>query len=128
MASALWIFGYGSLVWRPAFEHSENGRILDDTIPSQDILAWIGQGPITERTIERLGVSDVGIIMWRRLLEEQLQAVAAGRDPLCVIRDPKENECIVLPQENTRYPSEQELAAAHAWDNLGTAEIEIPMT
>ena len=107
--------------------YAEDGRIKDDTIPSQDILVWIGQGPITERTIERLGVSDVGIIMWRRLLEEQLQAVAAGRDPLCVIRDPKENECIVLPQENTRYPSEEYYAAAHAWDNLGNAEIEIPM-
>ena len=107
--------------------YGEDGRILDDTIAAQDILVWIGQGPITERTIERLGVSDVGIIMWRRLLEEQLQAVAEGRDPLCVIRDPKENVCIILPQENTRYPSEEQLAAAHAWDNLGTAEIEIPM-
>lgn len=24
MPTALWIFGYGSLVWRPAFEHSES--------------------------------------------------------------------------------------------------------
>ena len=113
--------------WDTIELYGDDGRILDDTIPAQDILAWIGQGPITERTIERLGVSDVGIIMWRRLLEEQLQAVAAGRDPLCVIRDPKENDCIVLPQDRAVYPTAVADAAAHKWDNLGTAEIEIPL-
>ena len=101
-----------------------DGRILDNTIPAQDIMVWIGQGAITERTIERLGVSDVGIIMFRRLLEEQIQAVAEGRDPLCVIRDPQQNKCIVLPQEGARYPTEEQYLTAHSWDNTGLAEVE----
>lgn len=101
-----------------------DGRIIDDTNPAQDILAWIGQGPISDRTRERLGVGDVGVIMFRRLLEEQLQLVKDGGDPMCVFRDPKRNQCVVLPQERTRYPDEASLAAAHAWDNFGTAETE----
>ena len=110
--------------WETFPIYGDDGRILDDTVPAQDILAWIGQGSITERTIERLGVGDVGLLMWRKLLEDQLQEVAAGRDPLCVIRDPKINECIVLPQDRGRYPTEDYLAAAHAWDNPGAAERE----
>ena len=102
----------------------EDGQIIDDTVPAQDILAWIGQGAITDRTIERLGVGDVGVLMFRKLLEEQLQIVEDGGDPACVFRDPEKNQLVVLPQERTRYPDEASLAAAHAWDNDGNAERE----
>ena len=44
--------------------------------------------------------------MYRRLLEEQMQVVADGGDPLNTHRDPAANECIVLPQEYSRYPEE----------------------
>ena len=113
--------------WETFSIYDEDGRFLDYTITGQDIMVWVGQGAITERTNERLGVSDVGIIMWRRLLEEQLQIVADGGDPLCVIRDPKQNECIALPQDRARYPDDADLAAVHAWDNAGRAEVEVTL-
>jgi hypothetical protein len=51
-----------------------------------------------------LGVTDVGIIMFRRMLEEQMQVVADGGEPMNVHRDPVENEVIVLPCEYYQYP------------------------
>ena len=55
-------------------------------------------------TTERLGVSDVGIIMYRRLLDEQATVVEDGGEPINVHRDPVENEIIVLPVEGWEYP------------------------
>jgi len=59
-------------------------------IPSmeQDRVAQETQGVITDRTIEHLAESDRGIVMLRRRLREDIDAVAAGRDPACVTRDP----------------------------------------
>ena len=89
---------------RPLYD--ENGRLNDTIIPAQDELAWVIQGPLMDRTTERLGVTDQGLIMYRRLLEEQMQVVADGGDPLNTHRDPAQNQCIVLPQEYSRYPEE----------------------
>ena len=49
-------------------------------------MAWETQGPIADRTVERLGVSDMGIAIWRRLLHEQIKIVQDGGDPMCVFR------------------------------------------
>jgi 5,5'-dehydrodivanillate O-demethylase len=58
----------------------------------QDRMAIEQQGVIADRVNEHLGASDGGIILMRRMMRESLAAVAAGKDPLCVIRDPaKEN-------------------------------------
>ena len=64
----------------------ENGDFHLETFPSQDEMAWETQGPIADRIIERLGVSDMGIAIWRRLLHEQIQIVQDGGDPMCVFR------------------------------------------
>ena len=53
-----------------------------------DFEAQGGQGPTTLNSEEHLGSSDRGIIMLRRLMLKQLQAVAAGEDPMGVIFDP----------------------------------------
>ena len=45
----------------------------------QDIAVQAGQGRIADRERERLGRSDAGIILWRRLLERELGAIAAGK-------------------------------------------------
>ena len=37
---------------------------------------------------EHLAASDRGVVMFRRLLRQQIEAVQAGRDPLGVIFDP----------------------------------------
>jgi hypothetical protein len=45
----------------------------------QDIAVQAGQGVIQDRANERLGRSDAGIILWRRILERELTAIAEGR-------------------------------------------------
>jgi len=70
----------------------EHGKVIADNIPQQDMLAWVAQGPISDRTREHLAASDTGIALYRRLLDEALDAVTRGEDPIAVIRDPKENE------------------------------------
>jgi len=50
--------------------------------------AQVGQGAITLHSDEHLATSDQGVVMLRRLLQRQLDAVAAGSDPSGVSFDP----------------------------------------
>jgi 5,5'-dehydrodivanillate O-demethylase oxygenase subunit len=70
----------------------KNGRLVVETINGQDMMAWVTQGDISDRTTERLGVSDQGVILFRNLLLEQIEKVERGEDPMGVIRDPAKNE------------------------------------
>jgi 5,5'-dehydrodivanillate O-demethylase oxygenase subunit len=54
----------------------------------QDRMAAEQQGVVADRTNEHLGVSDKGIILMRQMMKESLAAIAAGKDPFNVIRDP----------------------------------------
>ena len=47
----------------------------------QDIAVQAGQGRIEDRDHERLGRSDAGIILWRKILARELRAIAEGRKP-----------------------------------------------
>jgi hypothetical protein len=51
--------------------------------------AQVGQGAITFHSDEHLATSDQGILMLRRLLNSQVNAVARGEDPVGVAFDPK---------------------------------------
>lgn len=93
----------------------ETGRFVTDYIDGQDMMAWVTQGPVADRSAEHLGASDKGIIMYRQLLLEQLKAVENGEDPMCVIRDPASNDCIRLPQEENKF-SEGDLLTGVAKD------------
>jgi 5,5'-dehydrodivanillate O-demethylase len=64
------------------------------SFPAQDLMAWETQGKVFDRSTALLGMSDTGIVRWRRLLEQQIAAVESGRDPVGVIRDPSINEKI----------------------------------
>lgn len=75
----------------------EDGEYLMDTIISQDTMAWETQGPVADRTREHLGAADRGIVLFRQMLREQIEAVERGGDPLGVIRDPARNVIIELP-------------------------------
>ena len=78
----------------------ENGIPLWDLFDNnsgQDHMAWQSQGPVTQRWLEKLGQSDVGLIMFRRLLNEQIDIVEDGGDPMNVFRDPEKNVEIMLP-------------------------------
>jgi 5,5'-dehydrodivanillate O-demethylase len=72
-----------------------DGKIIPDTVPHQDMLAWVGQGQISDRTKEHLSRSDKGVVLYHNLLLEQMDRIENGEDPLGVIRDPKENEPMI---------------------------------
>jgi 5,5'-dehydrodivanillate O-demethylase len=71
-----------------------NGERDLTSFPTQDQMAWETQGPIFDRSTELLARSDRGIVMFRNLLRQQIEAVRAGEDPAGVIRDPTLNEMI----------------------------------
>jgi 5,5'-dehydrodivanillate O-demethylase len=87
--------------WQPIYD--DDGRFIVDTANNQDIMAWVGQGPISDRPHEHLGVTDKGIILLRKLLKEQVQIVEDGGDPMNIIRDPEKNQYVTLPQEQNKY-------------------------
>jgi 5,5'-dehydrodivanillate O-demethylase len=81
------------------------------------MMAWVTQGEIADRTNERLGTSDKGIIMYRQMLMKAIKDVQEGRDPKCVIRDEKQNECIMLPQEEDKFSEGKLLTnVAKSWN------------
>ncbi|HWG06313.1 MAG TPA: aromatic ring-hydroxylating dioxygenase subunit alpha [Beijerinckiaceae bacterium] len=47
--------------------------------PAQDYVAIRGQGPIVDRARERLGKSDAGIVLLRRIYWREMEAMRAGR-------------------------------------------------
>ena len=57
----------------------------------QDEMAWIGQGPISDRTQEHLVTSDKGVILYHNLILENIAKVERGEDPMGVIRDAARN-------------------------------------
>jgi 5,5'-dehydrodivanillate O-demethylase oxygenase subunit len=76
----------------------EKGRFCAlNAVTGQDVMAWVSQGEIMDRTKERLGDTDRGIILYRKMLFEQIAQVEAGLDPINTFRDPAENVCIDLP-------------------------------
>ena len=70
-----------------------------DNFASQDHMAWETQGAVANREREHLGEADRGIIMFRKLLSEQIAAVQNGADPVGVNRDPRKDEVIELIHE-----------------------------
>jgi nitrite reductase/ring-hydroxylating ferredoxin subunit len=53
-----------------------------------DYEAQVGQGAITLHSEEHLRTSDKGVAQLRRMLEAQLEVIAAGGDPIGVTHDP----------------------------------------
>jgi 5,5'-dehydrodivanillate O-demethylase oxygenase subunit len=73
-----------------------DGEYLMDSFFSQDKMAWETQGPVFNRSQERLGYSDRGIVMVREMIHEQIEKVQRGEDPLGLVWDPAQNVCIEL--------------------------------
>jgi 5,5'-dehydrodivanillate O-demethylase len=65
----------------------EDGRLIVTTVINTDMMAWVTQGPVTPRNLEHLGVSDRGIILYRSMLSDAIDAVQRGEDPPGVLRD-----------------------------------------
>lgn len=85
----------------------ENGNLIcqADNVPEQDMIAWVGQGKIADRSREHLMSSDRGVALYRKLLEENIARIERGADPMGVIRDPAKNEPmiqVVRPHERPK--------------------------
>ena len=82
----------GKPVFPPRARH--NGKLWKELTAEEHQLmpgdeeAQVGQGPITLHSDEHLGFSDKGILMIRRLLHKQIEAVRNGDDPVGVTCDP----------------------------------------
>jgi 5,5'-dehydrodivanillate O-demethylase len=73
------------------------GEFQLDLLDAQDVMAWVTQGPIAKRELEKLGWTDRGVILLRKILARELDKIARGEDPMGVIREP--HEIIELPVE-----------------------------
>jgi 5,5'-dehydrodivanillate O-demethylase len=66
--------------------------IIADNVVKQDMLGWVGQGPISDRTVEHLVTSDKGVMLYHSMLLEQMETALRGDDPMGVVRDRLKNE------------------------------------
>jgi 5,5'-dehydrodivanillate O-demethylase len=78
-----------------------DGDFLLNNVEGQDIMAWVTQGSIADRSREHLSTVDRGVVMLRQMFFQQLDRVRAGEDPINVFRGPA--EVIDLPQEIEKF-------------------------
>jgi 5,5'-dehydrodivanillate O-demethylase len=83
--------------WHAPVTDPRTGRWINSHVINQDIIAWCGQGRIADRTRENLAASDAGITMIRRQYLRDIDAVAQGRDPKGVRRQPAGPQGLSLP-------------------------------
>ena len=83
--------------------YDEAGELFTDSVISQDYMVWLDQGDVADRSVEKLAESDKGIILYRRLLREQMSIVEDGGDPMCTFRDPATNQRVEIAQEEMNY-------------------------
>lgn len=98
----------------------ENGEHIVDYIEGQDIMSWVTQGDITDRTAEHIGKSDAGIIMLRRMFRQQMALVEEGEDPTVAFTREKHDR-IPLPCEKDKF-GVNFLEFALAWLDMGSSK------
>lgn len=81
----------------------DKGDFIVDNVDGQDMMAWITQGAIADRTQENLGASDKGIATYRRVLRREIKKMQAGQDPIGIVRDAARNARIDLPNEKKKH-------------------------
>jgi 5,5'-dehydrodivanillate O-demethylase len=96
-----------------------DGRyIMDREFYPQDKMAWETPGPLFDRTGERLGASDRGIVLFRRMLAEELERVEQGQDPLGVLRGPASERTIsitTVAEEDLAEESDPSMVELTPW-------------
>jgi 5,5'-dehydrodivanillate O-demethylase len=86
--------------WQSPIRDPETGRWITTHVINQDIIAWVGQGRITDRQRENLGQSDKGIVLMRNRFFRELAAMETGAEPKAIIRDPDQNHKVALAVAN----------------------------
>ncbi len=112
--------------WKEEPLYDDKGRIRNDYVAAQDQTAWVIQGPISDRPTEHLGVTDVGIIMFRKMLDEQAKVVEDGGDPINV--HPTDKGIIILPQEHSYYPGYEETGGPFRDQPLAKPDVEAALS
>ncbi|HEX9880214.1 MAG TPA: hypothetical protein VGB25_08480, partial [Candidatus Binatia bacterium] len=77
---------------------------ISKEVQAQDHMAWETQGPISDRTDERLGTADAGIVKLREMMFSEIEKVQKGQDPKGVIRDPAHEMIDTKLAESLRGP------------------------
>ncbi|MBV8534323.1 MAG: aromatic ring-hydroxylating dioxygenase subunit alpha [Alphaproteobacteria bacterium] len=67
------------------------GEFMPEKLNAQDMMVMITQGDVTDHSLEHLGRSDQGVVLYRETLLQQMERVQRGEDPLGVVRDPAKN-------------------------------------
>lgn len=80
-----------------------DGSFITDFVDGGDIMTWVTQGKIADRTREMLVSSDHGVVLYRKLLLDQLKVIEQGKDPMCVFRDHNNNKLIEIQQEKNKF-------------------------
>jgi len=80
-----------------------DGNFIADFVDGGDIMVWVTQGPIADRTREMLVSADQGIALLRKLLFEQIEIVRKSGDPMGVIREEAENLHLNFAQERNKF-------------------------
>jgi 5,5'-dehydrodivanillate O-demethylase len=101
----------------------DSGRILATYINRQDEMAWVAQGPIADRTTEHLATSDKGILLYRRVLLENVERVRRGEDPLGIVRDPAKNFPMIQIRRGSTYAGFREGIPDAQWGGFAVAPI-----
>jgi len=79
----------------------KEGRPQLDFVLAQDAVVWAAQGPITDRTQEVLGRTDVALVFQRRQIDEQITRVEAGLPPMNVFAESPEIIPTAAPARDT---------------------------
>jgi 5,5'-dehydrodivanillate O-demethylase oxygenase subunit len=75
------------------------GKWITNYTFNQDYMAWATQGPIAKRHLEKLGESDKGIILFRKMLQDQLVLNSEGGEPMNVFHSVPEEGFVEVPLE-----------------------------
>ncbi len=89
--------------WYGPIKDEATGRWITTHVMNQDFVAWVGQGRVSDRQNEHLGLSDRGVILIRKRFAEELERVKRGEDPKAIVRDPGANAPIRLPVANRSW-------------------------
>jgi len=90
-----------------------NGEYDMTSFYGQDRAVWETMGTTVDRSRETLGASDRGVVMYRRMLAEQIDRVERGEEPtVAVVSDPAKNRIIEFPSSTKPWRDERFAATA----------------
>jgi 5,5'-dehydrodivanillate O-demethylase oxygenase subunit len=99
---------------------AEGNFTYQTTVFNQDYMAWVTQGEVALRNLEKLGESDAGVILFRKMLKQQTELVLDGGEPMCVFREPGSEIVTDVPLERIKFGAK----TVQRWPEYNSAEGE----